>query len=115
MTFALEQYRHVHFVGIGGIGMSALARLLVAQGYEVSGSDRVMGEQCKALRRMGVTVRVGHRARNAAGADLIVVTSAAAADNSETVWARDHGIPIVKRAQLLGAMMNPRRGVAVAG
>ena len=87
MTFQIAQYRRVHFVGIGGIGMSALARLLLAQGYAVSGSDRSAGEQTVALRELGIPVAIGHREENVAGADLVVVTSAASADNPEEIIA----------------------------
>jgi UDP-N-acetylmuramate--alanine ligase len=115
MTVDLTSRRHVHFVGIGGIGMSALARHLLASGHVVSGSDPNPGEQGAALAGLGATVRAGHNAENLNGADLVVMTSAARDDNPELVEARARGVPVVKRAQLLGAILNPARGIAVAG
>lgn len=115
MTINLESYRTVHFVGIGGIGMSALARLLLAWGHDVSGSDRFPGEQGEALARAGARVCSGHRAAYVDGADLVVVSSAVSADNPEVEAARTKNLPVVKRSQLLAAIVNPRFGVAVAG
>jgi UDP-N-acetylmuramate--alanine ligase len=105
----------VHFVGIGGIGMSALARFLLAKGYEVSGSDRSPGEQGKAVTELGARVLTGHRADHIDGAELLVVSSAIGQDNPEVQAARAHRIPVVKRSELLGQIVNAGRGVAVAG
>ena len=106
----------VHFVGIGGIGMSGLARILRQWGYEVSGSDSTHSTLLDELAAEGITVGVGHTmTAEAAGADLVVATSAVRADNPEMRAAHDAGRPVIKRATLLGALADARRGVAVAG
>jgi UDP-N-acetylmuramate--alanine ligase len=106
----------VHFVGIGGIGMSGLARILRAWGYSVSGSDATASPLLDELAAEGIAVTVGHSATTAAAsADLVVITSAVKSDNPEIVAARAAGRPVVKRAQLLGALADARRGIAVAG
>jgi UDP-N-acetylmuramate--alanine ligase len=115
VTVELSLHRHVHFVGICGIGMSALASFLLARGYRVSGSDRSPDAQGEALTLAGADVVAGHAAENTAGADLIVVSSAVPPDNSEIRAAIEAGIPVIKRAELLAAVMNPARGIAVAG
>ncbi len=106
----------VHFVGIGGIGMSGLARILREWGYEVSGSDSSDSPLLAELKAEGMTVGVGHTmTADAAGAELVVATAAVRADNPEMLAARDAGRTIIKRAALLGALADVRRGVAVAG
>jgi UDP-N-acetylmuramate--alanine ligase len=115
MTIALDGHHHVHFVGIGGIGMSALARLLLARGIRVTGSDRSSDEQVIALREAGAEIATGHDARNVAGADLVVISSAVAPDNPEVRAAESASVSVIKRAELLAAVMNPARGIAVAG
>ena len=107
---------HVHFVGVGGIGMSGLARILHAWGYAVSGSDAADSPLLAELRDEGIAVTVGHTALGAAAAaDLVVATAAARPDNPEIGAAVAAGKPVVKRARLLGALADARRGVAVAG
>ena len=115
MTTVLDSCRRVHFVGIGGIGMSALARLLLAKGYQVSGSDRQPGEQGEALARLGARIMPGHDARYVDGAELVVVTSAVGPDNPEIRAAAARQIPVMKRAELLAAILNPSFGIAIAG
>jgi len=105
----------LHFVGIGGAGLSAIANVLLDQGYVVSGSDQQATLATDQLIARGVRVVIGHRAENVAGAQCVVVSSAIPSDNPEIVEARARGIPVVKRAELLGRMMQDRRGVAVAG
>jgi UDP-N-acetylmuramate--alanine ligase len=105
----------VHFVGIGGAGMVGLARILIAQGFRVSGSDRSDGPALATLRSLGVTVHVGHDAAHLADAALVVISAAVRDDNAEVAAARARGVPIVKRAVLLGALANARRCIAVAG
>jgi UDP-N-acetylmuramate--alanine ligase len=107
--------RHIHFVGIGGAGLSAIARVLMAQGAEVSGSDLVLSPVAEALARDGARVLTGHRAENVAGADLVVVSSAVPVSNVEVQAAQAAGIPVLKRPKVLGQMMDGRLGVAVAG
>ena len=106
----------VHFVGIGGIGMSGLARILREWGYEISGSDSAHSPLLDELADEGMTVGVGHTMTSqAAAADLVVATSAVRADNPELCAAHDAGRTVIKRAALLGALADARRGVAVAG
>jgi UDP-N-acetylmuramate--alanine ligase len=115
MTLSLQEYRRIHFVGIGGIGMSALARFMLAREYMVSGSDQVDNEQTRALVDLGARIAIGHDANNVGDAELVVVTSAAREDNPETAAARSRGVPVVKRAAVLGAIADAGRGIAVAG
>jgi len=107
--------RRVHFVGIGGAGLSAIARVLMEQGAEVSGSDLVRSPVAEALARDGARVFVGHRVENVAGAEMIVVSSAVPASNVELQAARAAGIPVLKRPEFLARMMEGRLGIAVAG
>lgn len=107
--------KRVHFIGIGGAGLSAIARVLLEQGAEVSGSDRELSPVAEALARDGARVFVGHRAENVAGADLVVVSSAIPDSNIEMRAAREAGIPVLKRPEFLGRMMDGQFGVAVAG
>jgi UDP-N-acetylmuramate--alanine ligase len=106
---------HVHFIGIGGSGLSAIARLLLEQGYQVSGSDRALSPLAAELKTAGATVFVGHVAENIAGADWVVRSSAVPDDNVEVVAAQAAGIPVYKRADFLGRLMEDKDGVAIAG
>lgn len=115
-TLNLTSKSRVHLVGIGGIGLSAIARVLLAQGCRVSGSDRRSSAITDALASEGVMVCIGHDASHLpSDTDLVIVSSAVAADNPEAVAARQRGIPVVKRAEVLGAMMAGKTGIAVAG
>jgi UDP-N-acetylmuramate--alanine ligase len=105
----------VHFIGIGGAGMSGLAEVLMARGKTVTGSDASPSATLDRLRRRGARVFVGHSAESVHGADLIVVTSAARPDNPEVREAQRLDLPMVKRAELLGWLMNPVFGLAVSG
>ncbi len=106
---------HVHFIGIGGSGLSAIARLLLESGYTVSGSDRALSPLAQELLEAGVHVTIGHDPENVRGADLVVRSSAVPDDNVEVQAARAAGIPVLKRAQFLGRLMEDRLGIAVAG
>jgi len=105
----------VHIVGIGGAGMSGIARILVARGAEVSGSDAKESRRLVALRALGVDARVGHEGANVEDADVVVISTAIRPANAEVVAARERGIPVVSRADALAAVMAGSRGVAVAG
>jgi UDP-N-acetylmuramate--alanine ligase len=105
----------VHFVGIGGIGMSGIAELLANLGYHVSGSDAKRSDITDRLASLGVMVSAGHDARHVGGADVVVVSSAIAADNPEIVEARARHIPVIPRAEMLAELMRLRVGIAVAG
>ncbi|HYN56596.1 MAG TPA: UDP-N-acetylmuramate--L-alanine ligase [Motilibacterales bacterium] len=106
---------HVHIVGIGGAGMSGIARILVARGTEVSGSDAKESRRLVALRALGIDARVGHEPDNVEGADVVVISTAIKSANPEVVAAGERGIPVVSRADALAAVMAGSRGVAVAG
>lgn len=106
---------HVHLVGIGGAGVSGLARMLHGRGYRVSGSDMHASETTADLAALGISVQIGHQAAHVAGADLVVATAAARDTNPEIAAARVTGIPLLKRAALLGMLANPRQCLAVAG
>ena len=110
-----HKVKRVHFVGIGGAGMSGIAEVLATQGYAVSGSDLAESAATRRLRAMGVRVAIGHAAAHAEGADAIVVSTAIAADNPEVLAARERGVPIVPRALMLAELMRLKQGIAVAG
>lgn len=106
----------IHFVGIGGIGMSGLARLLARWGYAVSGSDATASDVTEALAAEGIAVAIGHTDVAAAErAALVVITAAVRGENAEVDAARRAGVPVIKRARLLGLLSDARRGIAVAG
>ncbi len=107
--------RRVHFVGVGGIGMSGLAEILRTLRFEVSGSDLREGETTKRLSRLGVRIDVGHRAENVRGADVVVYSSAIRPENPELVEAHARGIPVIVRAEMLAELMRVKYGVAIAG
>ena len=107
--------RPVHLVGIGGAGMSALASILLQRGHTVSGSDLRGGKSASALSAMGATVHVGHAAEHIGDAALVVVSTAVPPDNAEVSAAREQGVPVVRRAELLAALMQGRTSVLVAG
>ena len=106
---------HIHFIGIGGSGMSGIAEVLLNQGYVVSGSDIADNAVTRRLASLGARVVQGHAADNIAGADAVVTSTAVSADNPEVVRARERQIPIVPRAQMLAELMRIKQGVAVAG
>ena len=106
---------HVHLIGIGGTGLSAIARVLLERGYEVSGSDRVLSPQAGELAALGARVLVGHQAGHVRGADLVVRSSAVPDDNPEVQAALAAGVPVLKRAQFLGELMRDQQVIAVAG
>jgi UDP-N-acetylmuramate--alanine ligase len=105
----------VHFVGIGGIGMSAIAEIMLRIGYSVQGSDARAGANTERLEKLGARVFIGHRAEQIAGASALVYTSAVKADNPELAAARERRIPLVRRAEMLAELMRLRYSVAVGG
>ncbi len=112
MRHALQR---LHFVGIGGAGMSAIAELLLAQGLRVSGSDRAAGPATQRLARLGAQVHLGHDAAHLGDAQAVVTSTAVAADNPEVLAARARGLPVVARAQMLAELMRRQQGIAIAG
>jgi UDP-N-acetylmuramate--alanine ligase len=111
----LRRYRHVHFVGIGGSGMSGIAEILLDLGYRVSGSDRRRNEAVERLERRGAKVVIGHDAAHVEGAHVVVYSSAVPRDNVELQAARRLGVPTIPRAEMLAELMRVKYGVAVAG
>ena len=107
--------KHYHLIGIGGTGLSAIARILLEMGYTVTGSDRAESPFMQDLRSAGATISIGHHAGNVAGADLVVRSSAIPDANPEVVAALAAGIPVLKRADFLGSLMEGKTGVAIAG
>ena len=116
MSLMLGRTRRIHFVGIGGIGMSGIAELLANLGYAVSGSDARRSEVTSRLEQaFGVMVFEGHRAEHIGDADVVVYSSAVRATNPEIAEARDRGIPVIPRAEMLAELMRLRFSIAVAG
>ena len=107
--------RHIHFVGIGGAGMSGIAEVLLNLGYVISGSDLSDSAALKRLHSLGIQTHVGHDAKNIAGADAVVTSTAVHADNPEVVAAHAKLIPVVPRAVMLAELMRLKTGVAIAG
>ena len=107
--------RHVHFVGVGGIGMSGLAEILRTLRFDVSGSDLKEGDTTRRLARFGVRIDIGHAAQNVMGSDVVVFSSAIDPTNPEIVRARNLGIPVISRAEMLAELMRVKYGVAIAG
>lgn len=110
-----HKVKHIHFVGIGGSGMSGIAEVLVHLGYIVSGSDLAASATTRRLESEGIRVVIGHDAGNVQGAQAVVVSTAVKADNPEVMAARERQIPVVPRAQMLAELMRLRRGIAIAG
>jgi UDP-N-acetylmuramate--alanine ligase len=115
MTVGLGRTRRLHFVGVGGAGMSGIAEVLVNLGYSVSGSDARRSDVTDRLASIGVEVTIGHDARQVGDADVIVVSSAIAATNPELVEARRRHVPVIPRAEMLAELMRLRTGIAIAG
>jgi UDP-N-acetylmuramate--alanine ligase len=107
--------KSVHFIGIGGTGLSAIARVLLESGYQVSGSDRTLSPLAASLQAEGVRVSTGHRAENIEGAQLVIRSSAVPDDNVEVLAAKEKGIPVMKRSEFLGTLLKDHYGIAVAG
>ena len=107
--------RHIHFVGLGGVGMSGIAEVLFNLGYTISGSDLSDSATLKRLGALGITTYVGHDAGNVQGADAVVTSTAVQTDNAEVIKARENRIPVVPRALMLAELMRLKKGVAIAG
>jgi UDP-N-acetylmuramate--alanine ligase len=110
-----RKIQKLHFVGIGGIGMSGIAELLLNLGYQVSGSDLRLSPVTERLAALGGTVRAGHSAANIAGADVVIISSAVHSNNPEVIEAKRLQIPVIPRAEMLAELMRLKYGIAVAG
>ena len=111
----MRRIDHVHFVGIGGVGMGGIAEVMINLGYSVSGSDASQNALVKRLESIGARVHIGHDASNVDGVDVVVVSTAISEDNPEVVAARNGRIPVIRRAEMLGELMRFKQGIAVAG
>src|SRR5450432_2705898 len=110
-----RRIQHVHFVGIGGIGMSGIAEVLINLGYVVSGSDLKESDTTRRLADLGAAIYVGHERRNVGQADVVVTSSAVRSGNAEVEEAKKRLIPVIPRAEMLAELMPMKYGVAVAG
>lgn len=111
----MRRVNNIFFIGIGGAGMGGIAEVLLNEGYRISGSDIQEGPMTHRLSQLGVDVKIGHRADNVKGMDVVVVSSAINEQNPEIVVARENRIPIIRRAEMLAELMRFRHGIAVAG
>lgn len=112
---AMRKFHNIHFVGIGGSGMSGIAEVIANLGYSVSGSDLVESDATRHLSSLGVTIYTGHSTENIGAADVLVVSSAVTGDNPEVLAAKQRRIPVIPRAEMLAELMRFRQGIAVAG
>jgi UDP-N-acetylmuramate--alanine ligase len=110
-----KKIKHIHFVGIGGIGMSGIAEVLLNLGYRVSGSDMKESDTTERLRKLGGEIAIGHRAENVTSPHVVVISSAVKNDNVEVVAAREKQVPVIPRAEMLAELMRLKYGVAIAG
>jgi UDP-N-acetylmuramate--alanine ligase len=110
-----KKNQHIHFVGIGGIGMSGIAELLLNLGYRVSGSDLRRSDSTDRLAARGAVVSYGHDRKNLTDADVVVISSAVRSDNPEVRQAHEKNIPVIPRAEMLGELMRLKYGIAIAG
>ena len=110
-----KRIRHIHFVGIGGSGMSGIAEVLLTLGYTVSGSDAKESTVTRRLIDLGARVAVGHRAENVVGAHVVVTSTAVAAENPEVAEAQRQNIPVIPRIEMLAELARLKYTVAVAG
>ncbi len=111
----MRRVKQIHFIGIGGAGMSGIAEILLNEGYQISGSDISDGLVTQRLAQAGAKIFIGHQAENVNGASVVVVSSAIHQDNPELVAAKENRIPVIQRAQMLAELMRFRHGIAVAG
>ena len=111
----MRRIDHVHFVGIGGVGMGGIAEVMVNLGYSVSGSDMARNALVQRLESLGARVFIGHDESNVEGVDVVVVSSAISKDNPEVVVARRNRVPVIRRAEMLGELMRFKQGIAIAG
>lgn len=110
-----RRIKRLHFVGIGGAGMSGIAEILQAMQFAITGSDIADSETIDHLRGLGIPIQIGHEAGHVTGADVVVISSAVTADNPEVVAANDNGIPVIRRAEMLGELMRLKSSIGIAG
>ncbi len=107
--------KHIHLVGIGGSGMSGIAEILMNRGYPVSGSDLKLSETTRRLEALGARIHEGHRSENVTGADIVVLSTAISQNNPEVIAARERGIVVIPRAEMLAELMRMKYGISIAG
>jgi len=110
-----ERVKNFHFIGIGGIGMSGIAQILLEMGYKVSGSDLKENKNTELLRKKGATVFIGHRPENVRGAQVVVYSSAVKEDNPEIKEAKRLNLPVIPRGDMLAELFKLKEGIAVSG
>ncbi|GAL13022.1 UDP-N-acetylmuramate-alanine ligase [Vibrio astriarenae] len=115
MVPEMRRVKCIHFIGIGGAGMSGIAEVLLNEGYQITGSDIARNAVTQRLEDKGATIFIGHQQENVAQASVVVVSTAINEENPEIVAAREARIPVVRRAEMLAELMRFRHGIAVAG
>src|SRR5258708_5315614 len=115
MMVSFRNFQRIHLVGIGGIGMSGIAEVLLTLGYSVSGSDTKPSNITQRLQNLGAIIHEGHKAANVEGAHVVVTSSAIKSDNPEVIEAHKKKIPVIPRAEMLAELMRLKYGIAVAG
>ena len=110
-----KKIQRIHFVGIGGSGMSGIAEILISLGYKVSGSDLKESEVTQRLKSLGAAIFIGHQAKNMEGAHVIVTSTAVESDNPEVVAAKEHGTPVIPRIEMLAEIARLKYTIAIAG
>jgi UDP-N-acetylmuramate--alanine ligase len=111
----VSKYKNIHFIGIGGAGMSGLAYVLVQRGYNVTGSDIATGHMAEALQAAGAKIFLGHKASQIDNANAVVVSTAIHPDNPELIAAKIKNIPVLHRSDVLAGLLNKAKGIAIAG
>ena len=114
-TLGFQKFKKIHMIGIGGSGMIGVATILQKRGFKVTGSDLVISDELKELKKLGAKVQIGHEPRLIKNADLVVASSAISKRNSELSYAKKSGLTIIPRAEMLGTLMKPYRSIAIAG
>ena len=114
-TLGFQKFKKIHMIGIGGSGMIGVATILQKRGFKVTGSDLVITDELKELKKLGAKVQIGHEPRLIKNADLVVASSAISKRNSELSYAKKSGLTIIPRAEMLGTLMKPYRSIAIAG
>ena len=114
-SLGFQKFKKIHMIGIGGSGMIGVATILQKQGFKVSGSDLLITDELKELKKLGAKVQIGHEPRLVKNANLVVASSAISRRNPELVYAKKSGLTIIPRAEMLGTLMNPYRSIAIAG
>ena len=110
-----KKFEIIHFVGIGGVGMSGIAEVLLNLGYKVRGSDIKASETTRRLESLGINITIGHRAENISGSQVVVISSAVRSDNPEVMSAKEESIPVIPRAEMLAELERLKYSVLVAG